>query len=134
MWPDIPNDVIDYVRMIIRCASDETTERLSNQPNIRETSLDDAFVSSIARFSAPKRLPSETIVSIQVHNIGGLRQINRWEIADLAFLVHVRSGGRPAVQKIGLLQSKRLYPENYIVDADDPISFVEGLNGVTFSS
>ena len=132
MWPEIPNDVIDYVRMIIRCASDETTERLSNQPNIRETSLDDAFVTSIAKFSAPKHLPSETIVTVQVHNIGGLRQWGRWEIADIAFLVHVNSGGKPTVQKIGLLQSKRLYPENHIVDADNPISFAYGLNKLLF--
>ena len=32
MWPNIPEDVIDYVRMIVRQASEETTERLSIDP------------------------------------------------------------------------------------------------------
>ena len=130
MWPDIPEDVIEYVRMIVRHASEETTERLSNQPNTRETTLDDALVSAVAKFAAPTRLPSKTIVTIDVHNIGGLRQWGRWELADIAFLVHVSSGGKPVVQKIGLLQSKRLYPENLDVEADDPIAFGYGLNGL----
>ena len=130
MWPEIPNDVVDYVRMVVRYASDQATERISNQPNVRETSLDDMLVTSIGRFSAPKRLPSNTIVKIEVHNIGGLRQWRRWELADIAFVVHVSTGGNPLVQKIGLLQSKRLYPENSDVDADDPVEFFYGLNGL----
>ena len=130
MWPEIPNDVVDYVRMVVRYASDQVTERISNQPNVRETSLDDALVDSIARFAAPKRLPSNTIVKIDIHNIGGLRQWGRWELADIAFVVHVSSGGSPLAQKIGLLQSKRLYPENLDVDADDPVRFLYGLNGL----
>lgn len=130
MWPDIPIDVIEYVRGVVRYASDEITERLANQPNIRETSLDDALVNAIGRFAAPKRLPSNTIVTIEVHNIGGLRQWHRWELADIAFVVHVSSDGSPVVQKIGLLQCKRLYPENYDVDADDPVGFMYGLNGL----
>ena len=91
MWPDIPNDVIEYVRMVVRLASDEITERLANQPNIRESSLDDALVYTIGRFAVPKRLPSNTIVTIEVHNIGGLRQWRRWELADIAFLEPVRN-------------------------------------------
>lgn len=130
MWPNIPEDVIDYVRMIVRQASEETTERLSNQPNSRETTLDDALVNAVAKFAAPARLSSDTIVTIDVHNIGGLRQWGRWELADIAFLVHVSASGKPVVQKIGLLQSKRLYPENLDVDADDPITFGYGLNGL----
>ena len=130
MWPNIPDDVIDYIRMIMRQASEETTERFSNQPNTRETTLDDALINAVAKFAAPTRLSSDTIVTIDVHNIGGLRQWGRWELADIAFIVHVSAGGRPVVQKIGLLQSKRLYPENLDVDADDPVAFSYGLNGL----
>lgn len=130
MWPEIPNDVIDYVRMVIRFASNQATERISNQPNVREMSLDDTLVASIGQYSAPKRLPSNTVVKIEVHNIGGLQQWDRWELADIAFVVQVSSGGSPLVQKIGLLQSKRLYPENLDVDTDDPVEFLYGLNGL----
>ena len=128
MWPVIPEDVIDYVRMVFSHASDETTERLSNQPNIRETSLDDALVTAVAKYSTPRLLASNTVVTIQVHNIGGTRQWNRWELADIALLVHVYSSRQSTAQKIGLLQSKRLYPENHDVDVDDPVAFLYGLN------
>ena len=71
MWPDILEDIIDYVRVVVRHTPAETTERISNQSSIRETSLDDALVTAVAKFAAPKRLPSNMIVTIQVHNIGG---------------------------------------------------------------
>lgn len=129
-WEALPEDVVDWVRMIMRTCNEEVTERLVNQPNVREPSLDDAFINNISRFAAPKALPSGAIVMLEVHNIGGLRQFGRWELADIAFVVHVSIFGKPLEQKIGLLQSKRLYPENFDVDEDDPISFRLGLNGL----
>lgn len=39
MWPEIPNDVVDDVRMVVRLASDQATEQISNQPNIGEHRL-----------------------------------------------------------------------------------------------
>lgn len=129
-WEALPDDIVDWVRKIMCECNDEVTERLVNQPNIREPSLDDAFISNVSRFAAPKALPSGAIVMLEVHNIGGLRQFRKWELADIAFVVHVSMFGKPLEQKIGLLQSKRLYPENYDVDEDDPISFWQGLNGL----
>ena len=46
------------------------------------------------------------------------------------FHLHIYSGGTPTAKKIGFLQSKRLYPENHDVDADDPVAFAYGLNGL----
>ncbi|MDE0509386.1 MAG: hypothetical protein OXI17_12240 [Gammaproteobacteria bacterium] len=132
MWPNIPGDVVEYVKSVVQKASDEATEQISNQPNVRETSLDDALIIGIAKNAAPRRLPSNAIVKIEIHNIGGLRHLERWELADIAFVVHVSSNGNPICQKIGLLQSKRLYPENLDVDAEDPIRFFEGLNGLLY--
>lgn len=132
MWPDIPHDVVNYVRTVVRDASQETTEWISNQPNVRETTLDDTLVNAIGKHAAPKHLPSNTVVKIEVHNIGGLRQWESWELADIAFVVHVFSKNCPLVQKIGLLQSKRIYPDNLDVDVDDPIKFQYGLNGLIY--
>lgn len=129
-WESLPEDAVDWVRMIMRSCNDEVTERLVNQPNVREPSLDDAFINNVSRYAAPKALPSGAIVMLEVHNIGGLRQFGKWELADIAFVVHVSMFGKPLEQKIGLLQSKRLYPENFDVDEDDPISFRMGLNGL----
>jgi len=129
-WPVVPHDVVEWVRLIMTTANNDVTERLVNQPNVREPSLDDALINEVAKYAAPKALPSGAVVMLEVHNIGGLRQFDRWELADIAFVVHVSMDVQPLDQKIGLLQSKRLYPENFDVDTDDPISFRMGLNGL----
>ncbi|MDX8348899.1 hypothetical protein SLH49_13010 [Cognatiyoonia sp. IB215446] len=129
-WNTLPDDVIEWVRLIMRACNDDVTERVVNQPNIREPSLDDAFINKVSQFAAPKALPSGAVVMLEIHNIGGLRQFDKWELADIAFVVHVSMFGKLLDQKIGLLQSKRLYPENCDVDDDDPVSFRLGLNGL----
>lgn len=129
-WPNLPDDVVDWVRAIMQASNNDVTERLVNQPNVREPSLDDALINKVSQFAAPKKLPSGAVVMLEVHNIGGLRQFRRWELADIAFVVHVSMNGQPLDQKIGLLQSKRLYPDNFDVDMDDPIAFQLGLNGL----
>ncbi|NNU14965.1 hypothetical protein HK107_01335 [Parvularcula sp. ZS-1/3] len=129
-WPAIPKDVIDWIRHIGSAVNNDVTGRMVNQPNVRETSLDDAFINQIAEFSAPRRLESGAIVMLETHNVGGLRHWDRWEIADIAFLVHVSIAGTPLCQKIGLLQSKRLYPKNHDVEEDDLVRFSMGLSGL----
>lgn len=121
---------MDWIRFVMGESNNDVTERIVNQPNVREPSLDDALITKVSQFAAPKLLPSGAVVMMEVHNIGGLRQFDKWELADIAFVIHVSIGGKPLDQKIGLLQSKRLYPDNFDVDADDPISFRMGLNGL----
>ncbi len=65
---------------------------------------------------------------MNVHNIGGLRRLGPWETADIAVLVFVYRDGALVSQKIGLLQSKRLYPLNNDVDDEDPVGFAYGMN------
>jgi hypothetical protein len=129
-WPAIPEDAVNWVRTIFAEANRSATERIMNVPNIRETSLDDGFIEAITPSSAPRQLASGTIVHLQVHNIGGLRRVQRWETADIAVLVFVSHLGKVVGQKIGLLQSKRLYPTNGDVDDRDPLSFMYGLNAM----
>jgi hypothetical protein len=139
-WPTIPNDVVTWFRDVFSNANKRVCERLMNLPNIRETSLDDGLIEALIPDSAPTLLPSGAIVRMDTHNIGGLRRLGgpswdwdrpsrgRWETADIAILVFVYRGDTLVAKKIGLLQSKRLYPENNDVDDDDEAGFRFGMN------
>lgn len=139
-WPHIPDDVVAWFRGIFADANRRVCERFVNLPNIRETSLDDGLIEALIPDSAPTLLPSGAIVRIDTHNIGGLRRLggppwewdrpyrHRWETADIAVLVFVYRGDTLVAKKIGLLQSKRLYPENNDVDDEDEVGFLYGMN------
>ena len=113
-------------------------ERLVNLPNVRETSLDDGLIEALIPDTAPTLLPSGAIVRMDTHNIGGLRRLGwphwylpfgrRWETADVAILVFVQRREVLITKKIGLLQSKRLYPDNNDVDDEDEVAFLHGMN------
>jgi hypothetical protein len=127
-WPAIPKDAIEYFRGAFAEANRVATERIVNIPNIRETTLDDALVDALIPFSPPKRLQSGAVVEMDIHNIGGLRRIYHWETADIAILVFIYRGRQMIAQKIGMLQTKRLFPENNDVLDDDPEGFRYGMN------
>jgi hypothetical protein len=127
-WPVIPKDAIEYFRGAFAEANRVATERIVNVPNIRETSLDDALVDALIPFSPPRRLESGAVVEMDVHNIGGLRRIYRWKTADIAILVFIYRGKQMVAQKIGMLQTKRLFPKNNDVLDDDPEGFRYGMN------
>jgi hypothetical protein len=127
-WPNIPDDAVHWIRAVYAEANRRSTERLVNVPNIREPSLDDGLIEAITPLAAPRLLPSGAVVELNIHNIGGLRRMGAWETADIAVLVFVYQGGRMISQKIGLLQSKRLYPLNGDVEDADPLGFAYGMN------
>lgn len=137
-WPQIPADVIGWFRKIFADANRKVCERLVNVPNIRETSLDDGLIESLIPDSAPLLLPSGSIVRMDTHNVGGLRTLGwplwdlpyqrRWETADIAILIFVYQKEALIAKKIGLLQSKRLYPKNNDVEDDDNVGFLHGMN------
>lgn len=139
-WPQIPADVVAWFRGVFADANKRVCERLVNLPNVRETSLDDGLIEALIPDSAPTLLPSGAIVRMDTHNIGGLRRLGgapwdwdrpfrgRWETADIAILVFVYRGDKLVAKKIGLLQSKRLYPTNNDVDDEDEAGFRFGMN------
>lgn len=137
-WPQIPDDVVAWFRGVFAEANRHVCERLVNVPNIRETSLDDGLVEALIPDTAPRLLPSGAIVRVDTHNIGGLRRLGgphwdlpfrrRWEAADIAILVFVYRRETLIAKKIGLLQSKRLYPSNNDVEDDDEVSLLFGMN------
>ena len=130
VWNDIPADVIALVRNAFAEANRKVAEALLNVPNIRETSLDDTFIQALIPRSAPTLLASGAVVWMNIHNIGGLRRVQRWEVADIGMLVFVIRVRRIVARKIALLQAKRLYPENNLVDDEDPVGFAYGINAL----
>lgn len=139
-WPVIPDDVVAWFRNVFADANRSVCERLVNLPNIRETSLDDGLIEALIPDSAPTLLPSGAIVRMDTHNIGGLRRLGahhwdwdfpqrrRWETADIAILVFVYRRDTLIAKKIGLLQSKRLFPTNQDVEDEDETGFLHGMN------
>ena len=130
--PPLPDDVIGWFRDRFEEANRSVTENLINNPNARETTLDDALLAPLQKRQAPVAFPSGTVVQMSVHNIGGLRRLYRWEVADIGVLVTVSRGGAVQGQKIGVLQAKRLYPRNNDVLDEDPEGFRSGLNELLF--
>ena len=130
VWTTIPNDVIDWFRDAFAKANKTVVEVLLNVPNVRETSLDDAFIQALIPRSAPTLLASGAIVRMDIHNIGGLRRVWRWEVADIGIVVFVIRAKKVVARKIAFLQAKRLYPDNNLVEDEDPVGFEYGINAI----
>jgi hypothetical protein len=128
-WPQLPTDVVSWFHGTFATANRRICERLVNVPNIRETSLDDGLIEALIPECAPLLLPSGAVVRMDAHNIGGLRRfMGSWEAADIAILIFIYRRDALIAKKIGLLQSKRLYPENNDVEDDDRVAFAYGMN------
>jgi hypothetical protein len=91
--------------------NNRSAAKLSNIPNVWETSLDMTLIEQLSQFAAPFRFPSDWIVRLDTYYLGGGRYWGRWEIADLGILVVFRKRGAILRSKVALLQSKRLYPD-----------------------
>ncbi|HTC92005.1 MAG TPA: hypothetical protein VK699_00970 [Terriglobales bacterium] len=107
---DIPPGIVDWVRSVFSQVNARSSATLSRIPNIFETTLDHSLIAHLSEFGAPFRFPSDWIVNLDTHFLGG-RYWGHWEIADLGILVVFRRKGEMLGTKIALLQSKRLYPD-----------------------
>lgn len=122
----IPLDVRGWLRGTFASLNAYVSNKLSRIPTLHETSLDMSFVEFLSLVAAPFRLPSDWIVRLDVHYLGGMRHWGRWEIADIGVLVMLRRGTLIERSKIGLLQSKRLYPAEQGYEEDAPIDYMQG--------
>lgn len=95
-------------------------------PTTHEASLDLTFIEHLSQFESPFRFPSRWAVQIETHFLGGARHFHQWEIADIGILVMFRRGGRIIRSKVGLLQSKRLYPGEQPLEEDAPADYEVG--------
>jgi hypothetical protein len=123
----IPESVVDWIRDVFAQVNQRSSATLSRIPTTREATLDHSLIGHLAEFAAPFRFPSNRVVNLDTHFIGGGRFWGPWEIADIGILIVFRQGGRILGTKLALLQSKRLYPDE-IENATDihPIGYRVG--------
>jgi len=122
----VPEDARDWVRHVFRACNEHVSWMLANMPTTHEAALDFGFVGKAAEFAAPIKFPSEWIVRIDTHFLGGRRHYYNWEIADIGVLIHFRQGGKLIKSKVALLQSKRLYAVEEEYDEDERIDYEMG--------
>lgn len=123
---EIPEDVRGWIRKVFHACNAKTAISLMQMPNTHEATLDLAFVSQAAEFAAPVKFPSEWIVRIDTHFLGGRRHFYSWEIADIGVLINFRQGGKLVKSKIALLQSKRLYSKEEEYEEDERVDYEIG--------
>ncbi len=130
----LPEAVKDWVRSAFRQVNERTARKLTRIPTTHETSLDLTVIEQISQFATPFRVVSDWLVRIDTHYLGGGRHFGEWEIADLGILIVYRRSGIVQRTKIGLLQSKRLYPDELTVEAEDhPIDYMVGFGRLLHS-
>lgn len=130
----IPEAVLDWIRSVFELVNERTWRKLSRIPTAHETSLDLTVIEQLSQVASPFRLASDWLVRIDTHYHGGGRHFGEWEIADLGTLVIFRRAGTVMRTKIGLLQSKRLYPDELSVEAEDqPIDYMVGFGRLLHS-
>src|SRR5436190_1161126 len=95
-------------------------------PTVHEASLDLTFIERLSSYATPVRLDSEWLVRIDAHYLGGGRHFGEWEVADIGLLVIFRRGTKIVRTKVGLLQSKRLYPDEQEFNEDEAIDYMVG--------
>ena len=125
--PQIPRDVIDWIRNVFSECNYRISKKICVVPQCHEPSLDMTFIEHLTTFSAPRLLESGWTIRLDTHFLGGLRHFyGRWEIADIGLLVHFRHNGKTVKSKAAVLQSKRLYPKGQQVIEDLAIDYEMG--------
>jgi len=123
----IPDEVVSWIRSVFEQINNRVAYKLGRIPTVHETSLDMTFIEQVSQYSAPFMFPSDWIVRLETHFLGGGRHWGPWEIADIGVLVAFRSKHQIVGTKIALLQSKRLYPEESEVPSEDhPLDYATG--------
>lgn len=126
MLPPFPPAVIAYVRRIFASANRRVSEKLVRVPNCSEPSLDLTLIEHLTRFAAPRVVAPGWTVKLDVHFLGGLRHFYRWEVADIGILLFAKKGTQVVGKKVGLLQSKRLYPKGHSVIEEEQVDYQIG--------
>ena len=69
----IPEAVIDWIRDVFAQVNQRSSSTLSRIPTTWETTLDHSLIGHLAEFAAPFRFPSNWVVNLDTHFIGGGR-------------------------------------------------------------
>src|SRR5437667_10094951 len=100
----IPPDVTEWIRGVFRECNGRIAEKLSNNPNLPEESLDLTWIEHLSQYASPVTLTSSWTIKIETHYLGGLRHLRNWEIADIGYLIFLRQAGAVKRSKLELRQ------------------------------
>ena len=106
----IPSDVSEYLKSVFDECNYEVARSMTHNPNMYETTLDNVFITQLAKYATPVTFGSGWTVKFETHFLGGRHLYRNWEVADIGFLVMFMRAGQLQRSKVALLQSKRLYP------------------------
>jgi len=109
-------------------------EKIARVPNSSEPSLDLTFIEQLTQYAGPRVVAPGWAVRIDVHYLGGLRHFRQWEVADIGLLLFARQGRKTMANKVALLQSKRLYPNNGAVVDETLEDYLIGFGNLLPSS
>jgi hypothetical protein len=123
---NIPTEVVNWLRKIFVECNERISNKLSNNPNLPEESLDLTWIELLSQYSCPQVFSSSWTVRLDTHYLGGLRHFRTWEIADIGILIFFRRAGKVIRSKVALLQSKRLYPTNNLVREEMTVDYEIG--------
>lgn len=124
---DIPPEVIEWVRSVFAECNSATTEKLSMNPAMQEEWLDHTWIDRMTKFSSAQTVGPGWTVRINAHFVGGMRHFDRWEIADIGVLVHMKLAPGERKSKVALLQSKRLYPSGRPIREESRSDYLTGM-------
>lgn len=125
--PKFPPAIYKYVRSAFRTANKRVCEKLARVPNCPEQSLDMTLIEYLSSYAAPAVVAPGWFVRIDVHFLGGLRHFYNWEIGDIGVLIFAKRAGTVLSNKVAVLQSKRLYPDQGAVIEQTPEDFNIGM-------
>src|SRR5947207_5944767 len=123
---ELPKGVLTWLTGVFTECDRRITQKLHNNPNRPEESLDLTWIEHLSQYASPVTLSSLWTIKIETHYLGGLRHFGNWEIADIGVLMFFRQAGTVKRSKVALLQSKRLYPSNNTVQEEDRIDYEIG--------
>ena len=125
---EMPDEIRKWLFSVFRKCNLRLSEKITNNPNTPETSLDVTFIEYLSGFSSPITFGPMWTVRIETSFIGGRRHFYGWEIADIGVLVLFRIGGKIVRKKVALLQSKRLYPIKGVVEEEIREDMIIGIS------
>ena len=130
----MPGEVRAWLLSVFAEVNRRTSGKLTRMPTTHETSLDLTVIEQLSQVASPFRFPSNWLVRLDTHYLGGGRHFGSWEIADLGVLVIFRRPGVVERVKVALLQSKRLYPNEMMSKSEDlEIDYVVGFGRLLHS-
>ena len=119
MTISIPEEVSTWISRVFAQCNRRVATKMSAAPTVHESWLDFTFIECISQYAAPVRFADDWTVRLDTHFVGSGHHWRSWEVADIGILVLYRQRGRVVRAKVGLLQSKRLYPVEQAHAADD---------------